>query len=391
MLKGHRTWVFANKPAIIATAAVGGPFEANGRLAEDFDLLHEDLWLGEESYEKAHRVLMEEAAFQAMEKAGLEKEKVQFLIAGDLINQMTPTSFAARTLGMPYLGVFGACSTSMEGLAFSAEFSGLEKEKVQFLIAGDLINQMTPTSFAARTLGMPYLGVFGACSTSMEGLALSAFITNYGGADYILTGASSHNAAVEKQFRYPTEYGGQKPPTAQWTVTGAGVAIVSPKGDGPRVTAATIGRVVDMGLADPFNMGGAMAPAAVDTIEAHLRDMQIDASYYDLIVTGDLGRIGRQVSLDLLRQHGIDIDEERYQDCGLLIYRDGQPVLSGASGAACSAVVVYGHLIKRMRRGELKRILAVATGALLSPLSFQQNETIPCIAHAVAIEYGGEA
>ncbi|TCK06815.1 UNVERIFIED_ORG: stage V sporulation protein AD [Anoxybacillus amylolyticus] len=337
MLKGHRTWVFANKPAIIATAAVGGPFEANGRLAEDFDLLHEDLWLGEESYEKAHRVLMEEAAFQAMEKAGLEKEKVQFLIAGDLINQMTPTSFAARTLGMPYLGVFGACSTSMEGLA------------------------------------------------------LSAFITNYGGADYILTGASSHNAAVEKQFRYPTEYGGQKPPTAQWTVTGAGVAIVSPKGDGPRVTAATIGRVVDMGLVDPFNMGGAMAPAAVDTIEAHLRDMQIDASYYDLIVTGDLGRIGRQVSLDLLRQHGIDIDEERYQDCGLLIYRDGQPVLSGASGAACSAVVVYGHLIKRMRRGELKRILAVATGALLSPLSFQQNETIPCIAHAVAIEYGGEA
>ncbi|KPC98712.1 Stage V sporulation protein AD [Geobacillus sp. BCO2] len=170
--------MFANKPAIIATAAVGGPFEANGRLAEDFDLLHEDLWLGEESYEKAHRVLIEEAAFQAMEKAGLEKENVQFLIAGDLINQMTPTSFAARTLGMPYLGVFGACSTSMEGLA------------------------------------------------------LSAFIANYGGADYILTGASSHNAAVEKQFRYPTEYGGQKPPTAQWTVTGAGVAIVSPKGTG---------------------------------------------------------------------------------------------------------------------------------------------------------------
>lgn len=336
MLKGHRTWVFENKPTILSTATVGGPFEANGRVADDFDLLHEDLWLGEESYEKAHRVLLEEAMFKAMEKAGIEKEKVQFLIAGDLINQMTPTSFAARTIGAPYLGVFGACSTSMEGLA------------------------------------------------------LSAFIVNYGGADYILTGASSHNAAVEKQFRYPTEYGGQKPPTAQWTVTGAGVALISSHGDGPRVTSATIGRVIDMGLSDPFNMGGAMAPAAVDTIEAHLRDMQIDASYYDLIVTGDLGKIGHEISFDLLRQHGVNVEEERYQDCGLIIYREGQPVLAGASGAGCSATVVYGHLLNRMKRGELKRILVVATGALLSPLSFQQNETIPCIAHAVAIEYGGD-
>lgn len=133
-----------------------------------------------------------------------------------------------------------------------------------------------------------------------------------------------------------------------------------------------------------------MAPAAVDTIEAHLRDMQIDASYYDLIVTGDLGKIGREISLDLLRQHGMNIEEERYQDCGLIIYREGQPVLSGASGAGCSAVVAYGHLLNRMKRGELKRILVVATGALLSPLSFQQNETIPCIAHAVAIEHGGD-
>jgi len=336
MMKGHRTWVFENRPVIVATATVGGPFEANGKIADDFDLLHEDLWLGEDSYEKAHKVLFEEAFFQAMKKARIEKEQVQFIIAGDLINQMTPSSFAARTLSTPYLGVFGACSTSMEALA------------------------------------------------------LSAFIVNYGGAKYILTGAASHNAAVEKQFRYPTEYGGQKPPTAQWTVTGAGVALVGKEGDGPRITSATIGRVVDMGLTDPFNMGGAMAPAAVDTIEAHVRDMGIDPSYYDLIVTGDLGKIGRTVSLDLLRKNGMELEEERYQDCGLLIYREGQPVLSGASGAGCSATVVYGHLLNRMKRGEIRRMLVVATGALLSPLTFQQGETIPCIAHAVAIEYGGD-
>lgn len=336
MMKGHRTWVFENRPVIVSTATVGGPFEANGKIADDFDLLHEDLWLGEDSYEKAHKVLIEEAFFQAMKKARIEKEQVQFIICGDLINQMTPSSFAARTLSTPYLGVFGACSTSMEALA------------------------------------------------------LSAFIVNYGGAKYILTGAASHNAAVEKQFRYPTEYGGQKPPTAQWTVTGAGVALVGGEGDGPRITAATIGRVVDMGLTDPFNMGGAMAPAAVDTIEAHLRDMQVDASHYDLIVTGDLGEIGRTISLDLLRKNGMKLEEERYQDCGLIIYREGQPVLSGGSGAGCSATVVYGHLLNRMKRGEIKRMLVVATGALLSPLTFQQGETIPCIAHAVAIEYGGD-
>ena len=335
MKHGHRTWIFENKPVILSTATVGGPFEANGKIADDFDLLHEDLWLGEDSYEKAHKVLFEEAFYKAIEKADIEKEKIQYIIAGDLINQITPSSFAARTLGTPFLGIFGACSTSMEGLA------------------------------------------------------LGSFIVNHGGADYLLTGAASHNTAVEKQFRYPTEYGGQKPPTAQWTVTGSGVAILGQQGDGPIVTSATIGRVIDMGLTDPFNMGGAMAPAAVDTIEAHLRDLQVEASYYDLIVTGDLGHIGREVSLDLMHKHGLKISEEQYEDCGLLIYREGQPVLAGGSGAGCSATVVYGHLLSRMKKGEFKRILVVATGALLSPLTFQQNESIPCIAHAVSIEYEG--
>ncbi|MGS0587260.1 stage V sporulation protein AD [Bacillus pretiosus] len=335
MLQGHRTWVFENKPVIISTGVVGGPFEAKGNIPEDFDILHEDLWLGQDSYEKAHKILFEEACSRATEKAKLRKDDIQFVLAGDLINQITPTSFACRTLGTPYLGLFGACSTSMEGLA------------------------------------------------------LGASIVNAKGAKYLLTGASSHNTAVEKQFRYPTEYGGQKPPTAQWTVTGAGAAILSDTGHGPRVTSATIGRVVDMGLTDPFNMGGAMAPAAVDTIEAHLRERQIDASYYDLIVTGDLGHVGREIAYDLLHKYGTKVTSEQFQDCGILIYREGQPVIAGASGPGCSATVVYGHLLNRMKRGEFKKILVVATGALLSPLTFQQEETIPCIAHAVSIEFGG--
>ncbi|MGG0185344.1 stage V sporulation protein AD [Bacillus rhizoplanae] len=335
MLQGHRTWVFENKPVIISTGVIGGPFEAKGKIPEDFDTLHDNLWLGQDSYEKAHRILFEEACSRATEKAKLRKEDIQFILTGDLINQITPSSFACRTLGAPYLGLFGACSTSMEGLA------------------------------------------------------LGASIVNGKGAKYLLTGASSHNTAVEKQFRYPTEYGGQKPPTAQWTVTGAGAALLSDQGDGPCVTSATIGRVIDMGLSDPFNMGGAMAPAAVDTIEAHLRDRQIDASYYDLIVTGDLGHVGREIAFDLLRKQGISVTSEQFQDCGLLIYREDQPVLAGASGPGCSATVVYGHLLNRMKKGEFNKILVVATGALLSPITFQQQETIPCIAHAVSIEVGG--
>ncbi len=335
MLQGHRTWIFKNKPVITATATTGGPFEARGKLADDFDILHEDLWMGQDSYEKAEKVLLEEAFLRTTEKANVTKDKVQFIIAGNLINQLTPVNFAARTLGAPYLGVFGACSTAMEGLA------------------------------------------------------IGALIVNSQSGNNVLTGAVSHNAAAERQFRYPTEYGGQKPPTAQWTVTGAGAALLTAKGNGPYVTSATIGRVVDMGLTDPFNMGGAMAPAAVDTIEAHVRDTGVDLDEYDLIVTGDLGKIGRDVSLEMLAQHNVQIDESKYQDCGLMIYGEDQEVFSGGSGTGCSAVVVYGHLLNRMIKGQFKKILVVATGALLSPLSYQQGETIPCIAHAVSIEYGG--
>jgi len=224
-------------------------------------------------------------------------------------------------------------------------------------------------------------------------LVINNIVVNYQGARNVLTGASSHNAATEKQFRYPTEYGGQKPPTAQWTVTGAGVGLITQNVPGehqPVTTSATIGRVIDMGLSDPFNMGGAMAPAAADTIMAHFRDMELDPSHYDLILTGDLGRIGQDTTFELLIKSGLKIERKLFQDCGLLLYKDDQPVQAGGSGAGCSATVLYGHILNQMKKGLYKRILVVATGALLSPLSFQQKESIPCIAHAVAIEMNEE-
>ncbi|MEC2222619.1 MULTISPECIES: stage V sporulation protein AD [Heyndrickxia] len=330
-----QTWTFTNRPAILSTGVVGGPFEKKGQMAGDFDRFFEDLWFGEDSYEKAQRKLIEEAAGIALKKRNLKETDIQFFLAGDLINQITPTSFAARTNAIPYLGLFSACATSMESLA------------------------------------------------------LAAFIINHGGAEKVLAGASSHNATTEKQFRYPTEYGGQKPPTAQWTVTGAGFAVVGTEENGPapRITSATIGKVLDLGISDPFNMGGAMAPAAVDTIEQHLRETGRDPSYYDLIVTGDLAKIGRSIALDLFKQKNLDIRSEQFQDCGLMVYDKSQPVQAGASGAGCSAIVLYGHLLNEMKKGRYQKILLVATGALLSPLSYQQGETIPCIAHACAIEY----
>ncbi len=332
MLKGHQSWIFESKPTIIGSATVGGPFEGNGALAEDFDIITEDLWVGQDSYEKAEKAILEHACQRAIEKSKLKKEDINFHFSGDLMNQIISSSFAARTLGIPYLGVFGACSSAMEGLALSAQ----------------LINSKS--------------------------------------AKYVLTSASSHNAAAEKQFRYPTDYGVQRPPTAQWTVTGAGAAVLAEKGNGPKVTSATIGRVIDMGISDPYNVGPAMAPAAVDTIEAHFRDLNIDATYYDLIATGDLGKVGHETANALFKKHNINMPIDIFTDCGLLIYKTEQPSFAGGSGCGCSATVTYGHFLNRMRKGELQKILIVATGALFSPISFQQKESIPCIAHAVSIE-----
>lgn len=333
MLVGRQSWRFDTQPVILASAAVGGPFEAKCPLAGDFDQLHNDLWLGQDSFEKAEIKLLENACQKVLEK------------------------------------------------------SGLKIDDINFLLSGDLDNQITSSSFAARSLTIPYIGLFGACSTSMEGLALASKLLDNGGANYVMTATASHYAAAEKQFRYPTEYGAQKPPTAQWTVTGAGAAILGKQGSGPKVVSATIGRVIDMGIKDPFNMGAAMAPAAVDTIEIHLREMNIGPDYYDLIATGDLGFTGYDIANELFKKRGINMRDGLYTDCGMLIYGKDPRVISGASGCACSATVTYGHLLNRMRSGELKKILVAATGALLSPMSYQQKESIPCIAHAVSIEF----
>lgn len=333
MLKGHQSWLFENKPVILSTATVVGPEEGAGPLARDFDVIHEDMTLGQTSWEKAEKKLMEEAANLAIKKSGVNKGSIQF-----------------------YLG-------------------------------GDLLNQIISNSFAARTLAIPYIGIFGACSTSMEGLALASLIVNAGAADHAMCGTCSHNCTVEKQFRYPTEYGFQKPPTAQYTVTGAGAAIVGRTGEGPVVTGATIGKVMDMGITDPFNMGAAMSPAAADTLQAHFRDFQREPGYYDLIVTGDLAAVGYDITKGLLKKHKVPMEQTTFKDCGLMVFdREKQGVQAGGSGCGCSAVVSYGHIMKQLKEGKLRRVLVVATGALLSPLSYQQGESIPCIAHAVAIE-----
>lgn len=334
MLHGHQSWLFENRPVILGTATVVGPFEGRGPLARDFDIVYGDSLLGQDSWEKAERKMVEEASKLAIENAGLTKEQIQFYAGGDLLNQIVSSSFAARSLGIPYIGVFGACSTS----ALS--------------------------------------------------LSVAALMVNSGAAKFALAATCSHNSSAEKQYRYPTEYGSQKPPSAQYTVTGAAAAVVGNDGrQGPVVAAATIGRVVDMGIADPFNMGAAMAPAAVDTVIAHLRDMRREPGHYDMIVTGDLAKVGYDIARELFKKHGVPIQQTDYRDCGMMIYDyKTQMVQAGGSGCACSAVVTYGHLLKKLKRGELKRILLVATGALLSPLTYQQGENIPCIAHAVAIE-----
>ncbi len=332
MLVGNQTWEFKKKPVVISTGVTGGPFEAEGPLKNDFDKLFDDGWVEESTFEKAQQRLMEEAMEIAIQK------------------------------------------------------SPIEKEQVNLFLSGDLINQITPSTFSAKTIDLPYLGLFNACATSAEGLALSAALIDGGFSDYIITGTSSHHAAAEKQFRYPNDYGAQKPPTSQWTVTGAGCVLLGKTGHWTKVTSATIGKIVDMGITDPFNMGGAMAPAAVETIQAHLQDRNLDSSYYDLIITGDLGKIGRETSFDLLNQQGITLQDNQYVDCGMTIYSEDQPVQAGASGTACSAVVTYGHFLKRMIQGEFKKILMVATGALHSPLSILQKDSIPCIAHAISIE-----
>lgn len=264
--------------------------------------------------------------------------------------------------------------------------SNLSAHQIDCLFSGDLLNQCISTSFGIRDFEIPFFGIFGACSTFVEGLILGSSFLDSGAGMNVITSTSSHFCSAEKQFRFPLELGNQRPPTAQWTVTGAASTVLSTSGNGPFVTHVTPGKVVDKGIKDANNMGAAMAPAAVSTILTHLQDTNRKPSYYDAIITGDLGYVGKEIVLELCKEDGFNLSSN-YNDCGVLIFdKEKQDTHSGGSGCACCGTVFSGYFFNKLRKKEFKKILLVATGALMNSTSSQQGESIPGIAHAVSIE-----
>jgi stage V sporulation protein AD len=264
--------------------------------------------------------------------------------------------------------------------------AAVSPDKVNYIIAGDLLNQCISSSFGLRESGVPFFGIYGACSTMAESISLGSMLIDGEFADKVVCLTSSHFCSAEKQFRFPLELGSQRPPTAQWTVTGAGGVLLSGDGAGPYITYITTGKIVDMGVKDANNMGGAMAPAAVDTILTHFKDTGLAPEYYDLIVTGDLGAVGKSICEDFLRREGYYVGD-RYNDCGLMIFdRERQDTHAGGSGCGCSAITFASFIMNQLRSRTLKRVLFVPTGALLSQVSYNEGNTIPCIAHAVIVE-----
>ncbi len=264
--------------------------------------------------------------------------------------------------------------------------SNLSAHQIDCLFSGDLLNQCISTSFGIRDFEIPFFGVFGACSTFVEGLILGSTFLDSGAGMNVITSTSSHFCSAEKQFRFPLELGNQRPPTAQWTVTGAAATVLSTFGNGPFITHITPGKIVDKGIKDANNMGAAMAPAAVSTILTHLEDTKRKPSYYDAIITGDLGYVGKEILLDLCNEDGFNLSGN-YNDCGVLIFdKEEQDTHSGGSGCGCCGSVFSGYFFNKLRKKEIKKILLVATGALMNSTSSQQGESIPGIAHAVSIE-----
>ncbi len=328
---GKQTIKFDTPPTITQVASIVGPKESDGPLAKYFDQCLEDEFWGEDSWEKAESKIIKETVNTLISKSGIPSEKIDYCFAGDLLNQCISSSFGLRELNIPFFGIFGACSTFVEGMSLAAIFaeSGMEN---------------------------------------------------------ILCAASSHFCSAEKQFRFPLELGNQRTPTSQWTVTGAGAAIISKSGSGPYITHVTPGKIVDMGIKDANNMGAAMAPAAFDTLLTHLKDTGRKPSYYDAIITGDLGHIGKEILIDLASSEGYNI-KANYNDCGVMIFdKEKQDTHAGGSGCGCCGSVFSGYLFKQMQDKKLKRILLIATGALTNSTSAQQGESIPGIAHAISIE-----
>lgn len=326
-----QTVIFERKPRIIGTGTIAGPKESAGIVGKYVDKTLPDDMFGESTYEKAECKMLSYAVSKAIENAGLTEQDTDMLVSGDLLNQIISASFTARDFDFPFLGVYSACSTMSESLAIAAAF------------------------------------------------------VNAGYAKRIVAATGSHFSSAERQYRYPLELGNTRPPQSQWTVTGAGGAVVANEGSRVAITAATFGRVVDFGITDVNNMGAAMAPAAADTILNHLRDTGRKADYYDLIITGDLGALGSRIVKDLIWEKGVDI-QNNHVDCGEIVYNVVEDEFQGGSGAGCSAVVFNGYLMDKLKKREVNRVLFCATGALLSTVSSGQGESIPCVAHAVAVE-----
>ena len=319
---------------ITAWASIAGKRESEGPLAHTFDLTSRDTSFGQRSWEQAEKHMQQLALDTLAEKAGISKREFDLVFSGDLLNQCIGSSFSLRNLHIPHLGLYGACSTMAESLLMAAMTVG--------------------GGFADRAVAM----------------------------------TSSHFASSERQYRFPLGYGGQRTPTAQWTVTGSGAALVCSSGKGPRIESCTIGTVVDLGIKDANNMGAAMAPAAYETICAHFSDLNTGPEDFDLIVTGDLGQLGKELLLELARQDGLSLGG-KLTDCGTLVFDNTtQDVHAGGSGCGCSAITLCGELLTKLRKGRLKKILFCGTGALLSPTSTQQGLSIPGVCHAVCITGG---
>ena len=334
--RGSQTFVYDCAPRIAARTSIAGPKEGKGPLGDEFDVVLEDDLLGMKSWELAEGEMVRQAVEMTAQKANLPLDQVQLMISGDLNNQIIASSFAARALGVPFFGQYGACSTFVQSLVLGAA-----------LICGGFVENAV-------------------CC------------------------ASSHFCTAERQFRFPLEMGTQRPPQASWTATACGCALLTQGagGDGLRVTAGTVGRVVDLKIKDANHMGAAMAPAVYDTIAAHLADMGRTSADYDLIATGDLGWIGRNLLVELFRRGGLDMPDARLIDCGNSLFYQEQDAHAGGSGCGCVAAVSCGWLMKRIESGELRRVLIAGSGAMLSPTSTQQGESIPSISYAVCIEGG---
>ncbi len=334
--RGKQSFAFENKPIIRAWASVAGKKEKQGPLGHEFDMTTEDTYFGQKTWEQGEKRMQQLALETLLKKANITKEEINVVCSGDLLNQCIGSSFPLRNAGVPHIGLYGACSTMAESLLIASMFVG--------------------GGFADNAVAM----------------------------------TSSHFASSERQYRFPLGYGGQRTPTSQWTVTGAGAALVCGGGKGPKIESCTVGTVTDLGIKDANNMGAAMAPAAFATIKAHFEDLSVDDSYYDLIVTGDLGQVGKEALLALAQRKGLALGG-KLVDCGMLVFdREKQDVHAGGSGCGCSAITLCSHLLNQLSSGKTKRILFCGTGALLSPTSTQQGLPIPGVCHAVSI-IGGKA